>query len=345
MWNNRIADLCLGLSMPAAQLSLCQSGLSRLFYRSTGSDSLQALPDWAHNFVSLGEESAEQKGEPLRLFLASPARNYLSVLIAAGYITRLIEIVGEDETRSKIDEVAAGLEKGFLISYATANGRFKGVFEDWVVHEKRKYIRVAVQGRTKKAGELSNMVPYSELCDLEICQKGTNEVPRRTGQHEAVNPFLLTLLNSKVAKTLQTQAKLDCLIVGQLNRLRADIETPVICRTPVGKLEERSLLEIVRIKRFLKQGDAYRSDILLLDDDWERSESPRLVIFDGVSAFLKKRDYFWDSHWVVILEKTHNQLEEAVQVANQNYYSRSEDFSLRSDLSELNGFEVMSFVR
>lgn len=111
------------------------------------------------------------------------------------------------------------------------------------------------------------------------------------------------------------------LIIGTIKKFQQEMENLIEFFDEFGQL---------KIHRFHK--DSYNSEILPIrraKPEFLNSITPHTVIFDGANAFLKSRDYWLKSHNIVLLDRTEPHFQEAVDVINQNYYSRFDDVSVK----------------
>jgi hypothetical protein len=111
------------------------------------------------------------------------------------------------------------------------------------------------------------------------------------------------------------------LIIGTMKKFQQEFKNLLESFDEFGQL---------KIHRFHK--DSYNSEILPIRQakpEFLNSITPHTVIFDGANTFLKSREYWLKSHNIVLLDRTEPHFQEAVDVINQNYYSRFDDVSLK----------------
>ncbi len=69
-----------------------------------------------------------------------------------------------------------------------------------------------------------------------------------------------------------------------------------------------------------------------------------MTIFDGAVSFLKWRDYWRKSNWIVLLDKTESRFQEAVDLLNQEYIEKRIGESLNENMFSLpEGIEIIAF--
>ena len=81
--------------------------------------------------------------------------------------------------------------------------------------------------------------------------------------------------------------------------------------------------DILRVRRFMADGQAYRMNIFRIDNRKPLRPPdgalPHAVIFDGAGGFLKWRDYWRNCHWIVVIDRTEPMAREAAGVLNRDY--------------------------
>ena len=109
--------------------------------------------------------------------------------------------------------------------------------------------------------------------------------------------------------------------------------------------KKRCILEnTLKIYRFSRGN--YNSEILSPKkakiENLPISILPNIIIFDGANSFLKSRDDWLESHAIILLDRTENHFQEAIDTLNQDYINRSNDFLLKQ-FSLPFGVEIVAY--
>ena len=124
-----------------------------------------------------------------------------------------------------------------------------------------------------------------------------------------------------------SQSCYDCFIIGQVSTIKEELNSENLSILS-GKREHQigTLLDILRPKRLLANGTAYRSYVLPSrnerTDTLAQANAPHMVIFDGSLGYLNRRQAARGSHAIIILDQTEPQFEAATVQVNQEYYRR-----------------------
>jgi hypothetical protein len=173
--------------------------------------------------------------------------------------------------------------------------------------------------------------------DLPTNQKGARMAP--------TSGFTTSIVGQGSIANFESESTMTCLIVGATSVLSIELtEQKFLTDTGV----EGTLSDLLRIKRLLTPGSPYRSNIFATNSRRPPRYSddlvPTLVIFDGAQGFLKWRDNFPSSHWLVLLDSTSPNFESGRNELNNRYLQRSEiEPSLDSFPVPPDGVEMIVF--
>jgi hypothetical protein len=87
-------------------------------------------------------------------------------------------------------------------------------------------------------------------------------------------------------------------------------------------MQPGTLQDILKIRRFAGEGHTYRSEVMAVAAEaLPEITSPYTTLFDGALSFLKWREAWRQTHWIVVLDRTEPHFAEAVNILNQEYVS------------------------
>ena len=120
----------------------------------------------------------------------------------------------------------------------------------------------------------------------------------------------------------------------------------------VGSLDHKELAgtlrDLLRVRRLFNKDESFRSDIFPVNkaENAKLSEqmTPHVVIFDGSVGYLKWRDNWAQSNWLVILDRTEPRFREAVQVINEEYLNRTSEEELRPSRPAPSSVDIVAFT-
>lgn len=123
-----------------------------------------------------------------------------------------------------------------------------------------------------------------------------------------------------------SNSTLECVIVGRLKVLRHEIIKTEFGFRMSKRVSEGKLQDILRVRRFLGNNEAFRSALCPLNKKKSiitaEEVTPSIVFFDGSSAFIRWRDNWRKSNWVALLDRTDLGFSEATNILNQGYMNR-----------------------
>jgi hypothetical protein len=118
---------------------------------------------------------------------------------------------------------------------------------------------------------------------------------------------------------------LECVLVGNKKALCYELEQTSFAVQMEGKLfSQGRLQDILRVRELLGDGEGYRASLMsdrIKQISLPKSHRPFITLFDGAAGFLRWRDYWRDSNWLVVLDRTESGFDEAVAALNKEYRS------------------------
>jgi hypothetical protein len=113
------------------------------------------------------------------------------------------------------------------------------------------------------------------------------------------------------------------------------------------ELAEGSLQDILRVRRLMKEGEHFRSEVFRIDGKKLPVADyavPDITIFDGATSFLKWRDSQRYSNWIILLDRTEPYFRDAAAMLDQEYIrNRISDEGLKNIPTAPPGVELVSY--
>lgn len=280
----------------------------------------QHLPPWAQAYLDLGCSVATYQGEPegRLLFAASlPTRAYAAVFIAAGIVLQNAITESTEDPYVHVEELvkAAGPQGRLQVNVIEGKKKVAGVFSGLVDDPTGRYLKIEIgQNETK-------LLPIERSLRVLPTARAKHQGRRQAIVRPGAEIIASLLGRSDTAQYLLT-SRLECVMVGLRSLLSEEIKTPTL----LFDGHQGCLQDILRVRSCMPVGDAYRSDIV--SDRHAPSvgeETPYAVIFDGAPAFLKWRRDWRSVPWIVLLDRSETQFEDAARQVNSDYRNRVTD--------------------
>jgi hypothetical protein len=128
-----------------------------------------------------------------------------------------------------------------------------------------------------------------------------------------------------------TSSRVECVIVGHTGLLRQEVKDTVLAvrPSPTAELAQGTLQDVVRVSKFSGANDNYRSSVVYANGTAlpERfgGSGPAVAIFDGAAGFLKWRENFRNSSWVVAVARSERLAGDAADLLNSEYLQNRVD--------------------
>ncbi len=289
------------------------------------------LPLWGTFFLNLGRYVAESHTGENRLVvgLAVPTRNYASALAALGIvITREKFHTNRFDIDRHFPDICR-LKTGTSVSFKYQGKELPAIYEGINDIDGQPRLRIRVQ--STETGGLTHLVSKKESSKISIAAKPVLSLPKKAkGQSIIVyNNFFNVLIDKVKAADLFAYPRLDCTIIGSISTIKHEItDIRFACKSTENTFQEGILQDVLRSRNFITENQAYRSEILSIKGNKTPQTAngllPHVTIFDGASAFIKWRDNWRNSHWIILLDRTERHFHEATEIINYEYSSRVE---------------------
>ena len=287
------------------------------------------LPAWSRFLLDLGATigNYDPSGARLVVALGLPTRAYAAPLIAAGVVAARLGVESPADAAAHFAslcfrgpgtpvllEISGRRETGTLTGCQTYRGEhWAKVFvqasrETHFVSE-TEALRITILGDPSKTGTI----------DLTAAR---SSVQRRV--------FIRHSLGRKALANMARESRLECVIIGRRSLLcqeAVELRVGIPSIADPARFQRARLSDVLRIRKLLRPGDPYRSDVL--SNIGRRAakgadkETPRITVFDGATSFLKWR-YLWpESSWILLLDRTEPRCREAAASLDMLYSTRS----------------------
>lgn len=167
-----------------------------------------------------------------------------------------------------------------------------------------------------------------------------------------VSSFVKKIIGENHAASFAKDSYSNCLLIGNLGVLRQEMiderfGTPLKDNT--DNIGTGNLLDLLRVRKFTSANKSFHSDAFAANSrrppGKHQTQNSDIVIFDGSNGFLKWRDFWKDSHWLVLLDQTESGFFDAANALNNQYLQRTgedtvpENFPCPPDYIEIVYFE------
>lgn len=308
-----------------------------------------AVPEWVRLLVALGTSVASESSDrKIVAGLALPTRMFAAAFSAFGIALvrvnqqTLVDPTHHFESLCKLPEGtpvavhqhgSSRKKRGLLVGTRIVSG-------DRVV-----YVRLS----DARKGNQELGLPPSQALRIEVIQeKEPRRNPFGTAGLAGVNPLLEELLPAVDAQRYVNHTNLDTLVLGHSFLVHNEI-----LNTPIAVIGNRSnlvngwLQDIVRLR--VDHRHAYRSHVIPPGSrkmaSYAKRLRPSVVVFDGASSFVRSRHHWKRSHWIVLLDRTEVQFQDATDALNEHYIQRTGDVRLRGLPIVPVGVEMCLFER
>lgn len=310
-----------------------------------GNDWLE-FPLWACHYIELGKQvaSADDGDSKLVIGISVPTKSYAAALTAFGLIAAKASIpVTSSDPRTHFKKLQS-LGPRAPVTLLRNNRRSTGVIAGFTTIAQEPHIGVQENRRSRKIEPPTYYIPRSHCLSIQ---------PSANQQSSSARPLIIQT-NEPFLRTLGIEdpllfagsTRLECAIVGVMNEIKAQIETTVLSYGTPTEKTSGSIQDLLRTRRFLRGGEPYRSEVFTSigqqPPDITPDQTPLAVIFDGVAGYIKWREYFPKSHWIVIMDRTEPHLEEATDILNEDYITlRQADWEVK--MKSIDGIEHIAY--
>jgi hypothetical protein len=267
----------------------------------TSAGSAQPLPSWACYLVRLGRHVALNRvpGRRLVVGVTLPSRDFAAAFAALGVTAAVYQDPEEQDPRVNFERIAA-MPRGTAIRFRRERFLCAGTLQG------TKPIN-GVDHLQYYDGTSLCSLPWQKCNSVEVLDPSESFVRRRLLAPNAdfVNGVLGVDPLSHASVT-----SLDCLLVGVKELLRADLlDEQFLARPHEGATSRGTLQDLLRCDAFeMNANDHDRTAVLASSADEVPKRllqaTPPVIVFDGPQGFIRTRNYWQQSAWIMLLDRT-----------------------------------------
>ena len=305
------------------------------------------LQPWAQFFLGLGSTLATIRSEKNKFVaaLALPTRSYAATLIGAG-LSCTSFFLNPDISEKHI-ELVISLPNGTPVRYLNNGKLIKAIKQEVINYENKLRIGLMVEGD----GNKTIYIDSKDANRIEVSEKQYDRLPMHQKGRDISPPSNLLnelLLNRSYEYVFRT--RVDGLVVGSFNSLQYESQTTLGFISEDGMVHQGFLHELFRLKGLQPASCGHRfllrSAISNVSEELDNGLSAdSFVIFDGALGFTKWKEYFHNHSWIVLLDHTEPNFQNAVSQINQEYIYRSDGDAKISFPFLPGGIEMMFFLK
>jgi len=303
------------------------------------------VPDWARFFIRLGSLlSGAIAGNPRLVCAVSiPTRSHAAVFAAAGVVGQRVQINVPLDASGHLNRLRE-LPIGSTLFYRVdATKKVPCELRGFVMEDGVDYVLL------EAGGGLRWYVPTANSLRIEPSSRHLR-LPTNTGMRtvRANTDFLGLVLGQSRLDGFLRNSRLDTVVVGHEGLLRAEaLSASFAILDKQGNPTMGKLQDMLRARCLLTTDASFRSDIVSSRRAHTMEpDRPWVVVFDGAAGFLRRYDLWLDTAWLVVLERTESQFEDAVNEVNrQQMVSASKELSIPNLPTPPPGAEFVLYQR
>jgi len=285
------------------------------------------VPEWVKFFLKLGTHLSMFDFGDLhyRIALALPCRRFASSLVTSGITCGRSAITIKESDHEYYQKIIS-LAEGTPLIYRHGKRKKNALKRENISYQGNIHIGVQVD----EGAKTTIFVAPWDVRRIEVSKKFCRGLPNQQKGREIPPPS--KLLENIVGEThvydYIFQTRLDFIVVGSKSLLREEYFQNFNLRISKDSESEGNLVDLSRIQDFQSPGNAYRGVIFQAtsnDNSSLKNETPPfVVVFDGANGFIKWKDSFRNSNWIILLDRTDLNFDSAVTYVNQEHLMRSE---------------------
>lgn len=280
------------------------------------------LPEWARFFIRLGFHlsDAARTAPGLVAAVTVPTRSFAAVFSALGVVGQRIAVPMSLNAQAHYERLRDLPEGTMVFCHTDANKKMRCKLIGISIIDGAEYILLDTGGFLWyiPAAQSLKVQPSSRPAE-PLRNQAVRTIPANTG-------FLQLILRKDLSSDFLRYSRLECIIIGNEGLLRSEVLEQSFAAIRGEKQVVARLHDLLRVRRFYSSDTPFRSDILpSRAPRWEDGEAPPwLIIFDGGASFLRWYTRWPQANWFVILDRTENSFEDAVNEMNRQHVMNQE---------------------
>lgn len=291
----------------------------------TRDGSADALPPWSKYLVRLGRHVAMQQipGRRLVVGVTLPTRDFAAAFTSLGVAAAVYEDPEEQDPRANFERIAS-LPQGTSIRFRRGGYLYAGSLRGTKIIDGVDYLQYS-------DGASLCSLPWHKCNSVQVLEPSESFVRRRP---LAPNADFVSRALGIDPLSHASSTSLDCLIIGVKDLLRSDlVDEKFTVNAPAGKNYLGSLNDLLRCDAFeTNANDHDRTAVLASSSDEIPGRLletvPPVIIFDGPQGYLRLRNYWKQSSWIVLLDRTSQGVAAGANAFNQERSLSLEDADL-----------------
>lgn len=175
-----------------------------------------------------------------------------------------------------------------------------------------------------------HLIPEDRCGCIELMDGQASILHRLRSLHAAKVGLVSGVFSGGNRKEFLTASRLDCVIVAHERELVSEVRETNFAIASDHELVEGNLQDLLRVKRFGREGDSHRSDVIATN--WQvrpaRHKDPPVVVFDGANEFLRWGEEWPNAHYIILLDRRESRFDDAVAVLNSQFIKNRADTKL-----------------
>lgn len=292
-----------------------------LFYCNTGQR--LRLPGWAKFHLKVGSIIRPQTNGKIRIALALPTRQYAAAFSAFGFVASEISLENNEISPQDYFQYLCGLENETSVSFIKDGRKKEGELCgcETIYNEPRLKVRV----HNKSAGGLTHFVSIKDVFNIEVLSNKIAQLPKKqTGKAVRSLTLFAELLSNRNSLPFDKQTHNKTVILGHRSTLKKEITgINLALKIDEQKFAEGTLQDVLRVHEYQNINEHFLSRVIsgyrASINTTVKNLKPDLLVFDGAIPFLRWRDCFRESNWLIILDKSESNFRDATVIINQEY--------------------------
>ncbi|MCF8011159.1 MAG: hypothetical protein K9L17_06800 [Clostridiales bacterium] len=299
------------------------------------------LPEWCHFFADTGAflVNKEKHGERLVAATSNPTRAFAAAFLATGFvIAKAKKTKKSKNTLNDHFKFLCSQEKNTKLIFKSSKRKKIGFFDgiDWIPELQQDAVRIRLNDKNKT----TDVIPRERAFEISIApDQNVNISSRQVGYQVNINESFVEYFLKSYTKEFIAKSNLDCVIIGRLNCITNEIEDKFFnIKGENNKFVRGKLQDILRTRRLLREGESYKTDIIPTSKSkaqFGSSEVPGLVVFDSALGFLRLKDYYQNSHWVVLLDRTELSHSEGLEQLNWEFMQNRSGDVIKTEFKDV----------
>ncbi|WNF21318.1 hypothetical protein [Mesobacillus jeotgali] len=305
---------------------ITEKNLDRLYIKIN--NKWVALPEWSNYFINLGKTFHSNLSPNIfaRMVLTLPSRDYAGVFTGAGTILSMLSSELDEKVINDHFEDIKNQKVGTSVIYRKKDRIYRGIFsgKESVGGEER--LKITIQNTsTGSSRSLTELLNRKQALSVQIAENKDYKLPQNPqGKEVKQSPFLKLGFAGYDISRLLTLSQSNFYYIGRKKRVMEEaVETEIAVLDPATREYIASNLnELLRIKDFVGEQESYQCTLIpssSKDHSFGSLSPSTFTIFDGATSYLRWAEQLKNTHWILILDRTEVQFQNALFHLQEEY--------------------------